>query len=93
MLPPGACTCNPRGEPAQLYETEPGECQFSLRLLLGDGLLTMDGEFHRQQRRLVQPAFHKHRIETYAETMAQLTQEELATWQPYQEIKYKIYGI
>jgi len=38
------------------------------------------------QRRLVQPAFHKHRIETYAETMVQLTQEELATWQPYQEI-------
>jgi cytochrome P450 len=60
--------------------------RFNLRLLLGDGLLTIDGEFHRQQRRLVQPAFHKHRIETYAETMAQLTQEELATWQPYQEI-------
>jgi cytochrome P450 len=60
--------------------------RFNLRLLLGDGLLTIDGEFHRQQRRLVQPAFHKHRIETYAETMVQLTQEELATWQPSQEI-------
>src|SRR5260370_37454681 len=58
----------------------------NLRFLLGDGLLTTDGDFHRQQRRLVQPAFHKHRVETYAETMAQLTQEELATWQPYQEI-------
>jgi len=55
-------------------------------VLLGDGLLTIDGEFHRQQRRLVQPAFHKHRIEAYAETMVQLTQEELATWQPSQEI-------
>jgi cytochrome P450 len=60
--------------------------RFNLRLLLGDGLLTIDGEFHRQQRRLVQSAFHKHRIETYAETMVQLTQEELATWQPYQVI-------
>jgi cytochrome P450 len=60
--------------------------RFNLRVLLGDGLLTIDGEFHRQQRRLVQPAFHKHRIEAYAETMVQLTQEELATWQPSQEI-------
>ena len=31
----------------------------NLRFLLGDGLLTTDGDFHRQQRRLVQPAFHK----------------------------------
>jgi cytochrome P450 len=54
--------------------------------LLGDGLLTVDGEYHRQQRRLVQPAFHKHRVEAYAETMVQMAQEELATWQPYQEL-------
>lgn len=60
--------------------------KFNLRLLLGDGLLTIDGDYHRQQRRLVQPAFHKQRIEAYAETMVQLTLEELATWQPYQEI-------
>jgi cytochrome P450 len=60
--------------------------RINLRLLLGDGLLTIDGEYHRQQRRLVQPAFHKHRIEACAETMVQLTQEEVATWQPHQEV-------
>ena len=32
--------------------------------LLGDGLLTIDGETHRQQRRMVQPAFHKKRVES-----------------------------
>src|SRR5579885_661459 len=38
------------------------EATENLRLLLGDGLLSIDGDFHRQQRRLVQPAFHKQRI-------------------------------
>jgi len=58
----------------------------NLKRLLGDGLLTIDGEYHRQQRRLVQPAFHKRRIESYANVMTQYTQEMLATWQPYAEI-------
>src|SRR5947209_5051392 len=29
-----------------------------LRLLLGDSLLTTDGELHHQQRRLILPGFH-----------------------------------
>src|SRR5579864_7130553 len=53
----------------------------NLRFLLGDGLLTSEGEFHRQQRRLVQPAFHRSRIENYADTMVRLTGEMLAEWQ------------
>jgi cytochrome P450 len=39
------------------------------RILLGDGLLTSEGELHRRQRRLIQPAFHASRIEAYAEVM------------------------
>ncbi|HXX76942.1 MAG TPA: cytochrome P450 [Ktedonobacteraceae bacterium] len=58
----------------------------NLRFLLGDGLLTSDGDFHRQQRRLVQPAFHKHRVEGYAETMVHLTEEMLEQWRPGSEI-------
>src|SRR5213078_760693 len=54
----------------------------SIKLFLGDGLLTIDGDMHRQQRRLVQPAFHKHRVESYAHTMTQFTQEMLDHWQP-----------
>src|SRR5229473_4942921 len=37
--------------------------------LLGEGLLTSEGESHRRQRRLVQPAFHRSRIEAYATVM------------------------
>src|SRR5205085_11712963 len=33
--------------------------------LLGEGLLTSEGEFHRRQRRLPQPAFHRARIASY----------------------------
>jgi cytochrome P450 len=36
---------------------------------LGESLLTSEGEFHRRQRRLAQPAFHRQRINAYAEVM------------------------
>jgi cytochrome P450 len=65
---------------------KPNRGGFNLRFLLGDGLLTSDGDFHRQQRRLVQPAFHKHRVESYADIMVQMTQEMLAEWQPGSQV-------
>jgi cytochrome P450 len=37
--------------------------------LLGEGLLTSEGEVHLRQRRLAQPAFHRERIATYGRTM------------------------
>jgi cytochrome P450 len=37
--------------------------------LIGNGLLTSEGEFHLRQRRLVQPAFHRARVATYASAM------------------------
>ena len=40
------------------------------RILLGEGLLTSEGEFHLRQRRLVQPAFHRDRLAAYAAVMS-----------------------
>src|SRR3989442_8386818 len=57
-----------------------------LRLLLGDGLLTTDGEFHRQQRRLMLPAFHRKRVENYRDTMIDYTGRMLDHWQPGQQV-------
>src|SRR5205085_471814 len=45
-----------------------------------EGLLTIDGEKHRQQRRATLPAFYKKRVEGYAAIIEQYTQELLKTW-------------
>ncbi len=49
--------------------------------LLGNGLLTSEGEFHLRQRRLAQPAFHRQRIATYAGTMIDYAERTGARWQ------------
>lgn len=48
---------------------------------LGNGLLTSDGNFHRRQRRLAQPAFHSKRIQNYAEVMVEYANQIMAGWQ------------
>lgn len=42
-----------------------------MRVILGEGLLTSEGEFHHRQRRLAQPAFYRPRLEQYARVMAE----------------------
>src|SRR5215467_5882920 len=37
--------------------------------MLGNGLLTSEGDYHHRQRRLAQPAFHRDRIARYADMM------------------------
>jgi cytochrome P450 len=48
--------------------------------LLGNGLLTSEGEFHLRQRRLAQPAFHRQRIEAYASTMSDYAERTSGRW-------------
>lgn len=45
--------------------------------LLGDGLLTIDGEFHRRSRRIMLPAFHRERIEAAHAIMGAETRQAL----------------
>lgn len=49
--------------------------------LLGEGLLTSEGEHHRRQRRLAQPAFHRKRIESYGAAMVDYAARDSARWQ------------
>jgi cytochrome P450 len=51
-----------------------------VKLVLGDGLLTSEGEFWRRQRRLAQPAFHAQRLRGLVGSMARLTGEAIARW-------------
>jgi cytochrome P450 len=41
----------------------------AFRPFAGNGLLTSDGAFWRQQRKLIQPAFHHKHVATYADVM------------------------
>jgi cytochrome P450 len=50
------------------------------RRVLGNGLLTSEGEFWRRQRRLAQPAFHRERINAYADVMVRDAEKMLAAW-------------
>jgi cytochrome P450 len=50
--------------------------------ILGNGLLTSEGELHRRQRRLVQPAFHSARLAAYAQTMVECAAAIRETWVP-----------
>jgi cytochrome P450 len=55
------------------------------RHVFGEGLLTSEGEFWLRQRRLVQPAFHRARIASYAAAMVEYTQRMLEGWRDGEE--------
>jgi len=52
-----------------------------LKLLLGEGLLTSEGETWLKNRRLVQPAFHKNSISSLIKVMHDATEQMLYRWQ------------
>jgi cytochrome P450 len=48
---------------------------------LTSGLVFMNGPIHRQQRRLMMPAFHKKYIDSYRDDIVAITQRMLDSWQ------------
>jgi cytochrome P450 len=51
------------------------------KFFLGEGLLTVEGEAHRRQRRLAQPAFHRERIANYGVMMTTIAERSVIGWQ------------
>lgn len=70
----------------QVLVEEPGKfhkpwlLKRAFRPFAGDGLLTSDGPFWKQQRKLIQPAFHHGALGAYADVMVRHTQRMLATF-------------
>lgn len=52
-----------------------------LKYLLGNGLLTSEGEFWLRQRRMIQPAFHKQKLQLLANEMVECTREMCDQWE------------
>src|SRR5215472_17388655 len=50
------------------------------RMLLGNGLLTSEGDFWLRQRRLIQPVFLRERIASYAPDMVACGEKQIASW-------------
>ena len=50
------------------------------KVTLGEGLLTSEGDFHRRQRKLSQPAFHPHRVATYAGGFVRRARQTSGEW-------------
>jgi cytochrome P450 len=48
--------------------------------LLGDGLLTIDGEFHRRSRQIMLPAFHRRQLEQSVAVIVGETRRALESW-------------
>jgi len=44
---------------------------YYLKLVLGQGLVTSEDEFHLRQRRMIQPAFHRDRVRAYGVAMVE----------------------
>ncbi|MFT7621311.1 MAG: cytochrome P450 [Myxococcota bacterium] len=51
-----------------------------LEQVLGKGLFMAEGDLWRKQRRLIQPAFHRSAIASYAQVIDQYTSELVDTW-------------
>jgi cytochrome P450 len=51
-----------------------------LKLVLGRGLVTSEGDLWRRQRKLTQPAFHRERLAGFAEQMVSLTDAACSRW-------------
>jgi cytochrome P450 len=56
--------------------------QKRMKMLLGEGLITADGEMHRRARRIAVPAFHRRQIERYATQIVDLATGVREEWQP-----------
>ena len=56
--------------------------------LIGNGLVMSDGEHHRRQRRLMQPAFHRAEIARYLGTMRAVAVPRIEAWPDGEQLAF-----
>ncbi len=60
--------------------------QRRMKILLGEGLITSEGEFHKRQRRIAAPAFHRQRIQAYGSVMVERAAAARERWHAGQSL-------
>jgi len=63
-----------------------GPTMQAAKWVLGENLLTSEGDVHRRQRRLIQPIFHHDRIEQYGAVMVQHAERVSERWRNGQTV-------
>jgi cytochrome P450 len=63
-----------------------GQALQEAKRILGEGLLTSEGELHLRQRRLMQPLFHRRRIAAYGDTMVGCAERVSERWRERERI-------
>lgn len=57
-----------------------GEGMDRVKILLGNGLMTSEGDFWRRQRRMMQPAFHRRVIDQFNQLIFDVNEKFAARW-------------
>lgn len=60
----------------------------AMKRVLGEGLLTSEDDFHKKQRRMIQPIFHHKRIREYGEAMVEYGVRYRERWREGQELDF-----
>jgi cytochrome P450 len=55
------------------------------KLLLGEGMITVDGSAHRKQRQVAQPAFHRQQVPSFAEAIVRRAAKLRDGWRSGEE--------
>src|SRR5208283_3075399 len=57
-----------------------GEGMGQVKLLLGNGIMTSEGDFWRRQRRMMQPCFHRRVIDRFSQLIHDVNEKFAARW-------------
>ncbi|HRF94219.1 MAG TPA: cytochrome P450, partial [Aggregatilineales bacterium] len=63
--------------------TKGGEIWDSARKIIGNGLLTSEGDYWRRQRRIIQPHFHRQHLAGLTTLMLEAIEDSLANWETH----------
>lgn len=72
-----------------IYGTWSDDPRRSVLRRVGTGLFSLNGSDHQRHRRLIQPAFHKLKLDAYAGDMTRIAEQTVSEWLPGQVLDFQ----